>query len=134
MCLTFGGYTDSIKFKLTMNSKMEECSKVIVDCIDDWQYWTKVDAEWLDKCALSSGTEVTMYEWKPVTRTLGEEFYLFGEREYLDNYCWPGKWPISNVLLYADNPLWGLELAWKDLKNLWDDYSANGSAAAGWVP
>ena len=68
LCFTFGGFTTPVKFKLTVNSKFEECSKIIINCFDDWQYWTKVDAKWFDKCQLSSGTEVTLYEWKPVVR------------------------------------------------------------------
>jgi len=102
LCLNVLTVTDPISFKLTTNNRFGQCSKKVINCLDDWSTWTKSDAKWLDSCRQSSGTDYKLWEYKPITKE--EERYFLGDLNFTPNYCWPGPSPLYSPLMqYPDN-------------------------------
>lgn len=77
---------------LVVDNKLEQCSKTLIECFDNWELWTKSDADMLESCSLSSGAEFTMYEYKPVTDNYDE--YWLGSALYNQALCFPGFTPF----------------------------------------
>ena len=79
-CLNYLTFTKPIAFKLSTNTKLEKCSKIVIDSLDNFNYTLGANSKWLDTCSLSSGTEVTIWEYKPVS--IDEERYFLGASDY----------------------------------------------------
>jgi len=74
----------------------------VINCLDDWSTWTKIDAKFLDTCRQSSGTDYKLWEYEPFEKE--EERYFFGDETFTPNYCWPGPSPLYSPLMeYPDN-------------------------------
>lgn len=105
-CLNFVNFITPIKIQILVDNKLEECSKVIINCLDDWTHWTKIDAELLEGCTLSTGAEFTYYEYNPIVTQLDR--YLLGTDTYQKAICWPGFTPFMQVDKYPDNMIYAL--------------------------
>ena len=61
---------------------MEYCTKTIINCLDDWELFTKETEKILGECSLSSSGTITAYEKVYYdTGTSGQntkEHYYFG--------------------------------------------------------
>ena len=69
---------------------------------------------------MSSGTEYTLWEYKPIEKE--EERYYFGDETYTPNYCWPGPSPFySPLLMYPDNPIMGINALYSEIMNFVND-------------
>lgn len=120
LCLNFLTNWKPVKFKLTTNNKFGQCSKKIVNCLDDFSNWTDLEAKFLETCRQSPGTEYKLWEYEPIEKE--EERYFFGNETYTPNYCWPGESPFySPILSYPDNILLGIRELYTDIANFVDD-------------
>jgi hypothetical protein len=78
--------------------RFQNCYKIIINCLYDFEQWTDPDALWIDKCSQSTKSEITM--WEPTALGL-YEYPIFGN-PYKDQLeqgvdCTPGT---VNALLY----------------------------------
>ena len=97
---------------------MEQCSRVLIKCFDNWKDWLSVDQKLLGTCALSSEETVTMYKYAPIENELTH--YYMGNDTYMQNFCWPGPTPVySNLMRYPNNPGWAMINIFKDLQSGW---------------
>jgi hypothetical protein len=74
-CLNFVQFATEITFKVQIDNRLEECSKTLIDCFDDWSIWTSPTADILEGCQLSSSTEWALWEAKPWENNM-EAYYL----------------------------------------------------------
>lgn len=49
-CLNFVTYVQPITVKITATSKLEQCTKVLVKCFDDWNEWTDKTEKVFGEC------------------------------------------------------------------------------------
>lgn len=106
-CLNFSHITSAIKLSIVSNSALETCSKAIINCFDNFDTWTSPDAQIFDDCSLSSGTDVTVWEYEPLTDEY--ERYWFGDGTYTPSMCWPGSSPLySYIDMYPNNPVYAI--------------------------
>jgi hypothetical protein len=68
-------YLNPVTFTIKSATKLEQCTKVLVKCLDNWAEWTNVDELLIGTCTLSSSEDVTAWEWKP-TEILYEKYWL----------------------------------------------------------
>ena len=64
VCLNLVHYLTPITITIKINNKFEECSKVLINCLDDWTLWTdpkKATILDLASCQLSGGAEFVLY-------------------------------------------------------------------------
>jgi len=86
---------------------MEDCSKVLINTIDDFSNWKLQDALILETCGLSSASDVTAWTYSPIL--VDYEYYLLGKSEYQMRFCWPGKSPFYSFFdQYPANPVWAI--------------------------
>jgi len=115
-CFNVLGYINPVTFTVKSSTKLEQCTKTVVNCLDNWSQWTSPDELLIGTCTLSSAEEVKAWEWKPV-ETLYER-YFFGTNQYIGNFCWPGPSPLySKFDEFPDNPVWALIQMVSSLQN-----------------
>lgn len=56
-------YTEELLFELEMAVKLQDCYKVLISCIYDFENWTGEDAKWIDECTQSSKEDYILYEY-----------------------------------------------------------------------
>lgn len=106
-CFNFATYQNPVTFTVKSATKLEQCSKTLIKCVDNWSQWTNKDELLIGDCTLSSSEDVKVWEWKPI-ETLYEKYWL-GANQYLGNYCWPGPSPFYSPFdKYPDNPFWAI--------------------------
>ena len=136
LCLNFlTNWKPEVKFKLTTNNKFGQCSKKIINCLDDFSNWTDLEAKFLETCRQSSGTDYKLWEWEPIEKE--EERYFLGNETYTPNYCWPGASPFySPILLYPDNILLGINELYTEIDNFVKDatYILNENSRKAGIP
>lgn len=92
------GFTiiDEFLWELIMAMKLQDCYKVIVSCIYDFENWTGEDAKIFDKCTQSSKEDVTIWDWQELESIR----YYWGDKDSrtsrsdlsdTDAKCTPGK-------------------------------------------
>jgi hypothetical protein len=102
---------------LSMENKLEQCSKVLINCFDDWTIWSGNQTTCLDlsQCSLSSGGVFNLYQYTPIKLT--RDNYDIGQPYYSNLYnggakgralCFPGNSPFySPFMNYPNYPyLW----------------------------
>jgi len=47
-CLNFVQFSTPITVKLVVDNKLEQCSKTLIDCFDNWDIWTSSTADMLE--------------------------------------------------------------------------------------
>ena len=72
-----------VSFKMTTNNKLGQCSKQVINCIDDWNLWSKIDAKWLETCRLGSGAEFKLWEYQPLATSPSEDKYYLGNKNFV---------------------------------------------------
>ena len=92
VCLDMGIVIAPTDFNIVSASKVEQCSRVLIKCLDDWTAWTDPDELLLGTCSLSSSEDVTVYEYKPVLTEYTH--YFVGEQTYINHFCFPGATPL----------------------------------------
>ena len=103
-------------FNIVSATKIEQCSRVLIKCLDDWTAWTDPDELLLGTCSLSSSEDVTVYEYKPFITEYTH--YFVGEQTYISNFCFPGPTPLySPWQKYPNNFFYANFMAIGDLKN-----------------
>ena len=73
-CLNLLYYIEPINIKIITNNAVAQCSTTLIDQIHEWTIWEDIDATLIDDCSLSSGTDVTMYEYIPIIDTYYKYF------------------------------------------------------------
>jgi len=100
-CLNFVHTIDTMDISVVSETSVVQCSKTLIDCVDDWSAWTSEDAKYMD-CEQSSSADVTVYSYIPITDD--QENYMLGWDSYIENYCWPGYSPLySYFYQYPSN-------------------------------
>lgn len=103
-CLNFVQFSTPITLKILVDNRLEQCSKTLIDCFDDWTTWTSASADMLETCALSSSTEWALFEYQPWTNNM--DTYYLGSALYNQALCFPGFSPFySYHNQYPDNVL-----------------------------
>ena len=116
VCLDFAMYIDPVDYNLMSATKLEQCSRVLIKCMDDWSQWTSEDELLLGTCTLSSSEDITVYQYKPF-ETLYTD-YLIGNNTNMVNYCWPGPSPFYSPFdKYPNNFMYANFMSWLDLNN-----------------
>jgi len=109
------GFINPVTYDIKSATKLEQCSKTIVNCLDNWSQWNDTDELLIGTCTLSSSEDVTVYEFKPV-ETTAVTYYFLGSESYIANFCWPGPTPLySPFEKYPDNPLYAIVTAYSEL-------------------
>ena len=96
VCLNFVQFSTPIKITITIDNRLEQCSKTLIDCFDDWSTWTSASADMLETCSLSSSTEWALWEWQPWETNM--EQYYFGSALYNRAICFPGFSPFYSYI------------------------------------
>ena len=63
--------------------RFQNCYKILINCLYDWDIWTSEDALWIDKCSQSTKTEVNIYDSTLTSSQL--DYTLFGEVDETTN-------------------------------------------------
>ena len=107
LCVSSGLFITPADFTLVSTSKLEQCSRVVIKCIDSWSSWTDENELLFGTCSLSSSEDFTIYQFKPIETEFTH--YIIGSEKYQANYCFPGPTPMyspfdtyPNNFLYAD--------------------------------
>jgi len=108
------GFIEPVDFNIMSATKLEQCSRVIIKCLDNWDNWSNPDELLLGTCTLSSSEDVTVYQFKPVEVTYNK--YLLGTNTYVENFCWPGPTPLYSPWdKYPNNFMYANFMAYEDL-------------------
>lgn len=122
-CMNFLTKLAPVSFKLSTNNKLGQCSKMLIQCLDDWKLWSNIDAKWLETCRLGSGTEFKLWEYQPLAASPSEDTYYLGNKNYVPQYCWPGPSPFySPIDKYPDNPVLGFIDAYNEVYRFVEDH------------
>jgi hypothetical protein len=113
-CFNLASYINPVSFTVTSATKLEQCSKTIVKCLDNWDQLTNVDELLIGECVLSSSEDVAIYDYKAVENLYTK--YWLGADAYYANYCWPGPSPFySKFEEFPDNPFWAITQMYSSL-------------------
>ena len=82
VCLNLVQFTTPITMTLTLNTKYEDCFKVLINTFDKWDNWNSTDATFFDwsSCQLSSGADWIVYKFYPYDAP--QDTYWFGTSVY----------------------------------------------------
>ena len=106
-CLNVVAYIKPVTVDLIAKTQLEDCSKVLINTIDDFSNWENLDALILETCGLSSASDVTVWTYSPIL--VDYEYYILGKSEYQMRFCWPGKSPFYSFFdQYPSNPVWAI--------------------------
>lgn len=103
-CLNFVQFSTPITIKILIDNRLEQCSKTLIDCFDDWTTWTSASADMLDSCSLSTSTEWALWQYQPWTTNM--EHYYLGSALYNGAICFPGFSPFYSYHNQYPNNLW----------------------------
>lgn len=122
-CMNFVQFTTPVTITITIDNKLEECSKTLIDCFDDWTTWTSDTADMLENCALSTSTEWALWQYSPWEGPYDR--YYFGEALYNQAVCFPGFSPFySYHNKYPANPFLQIFSIIEDVYNFGTSLSA----------
>jgi len=124
LCLSMAPFITPAKFTILSASKFEQCARVVVKCLDNWDAWKDEKELLMGTCSLSSSEDVTVYEFYPIEKDFSH--YLIGSDKYAVNYCFPGTSPFYTPWEKYENNLWYAN--WSAIKQLTFMFK---SAAAG---
>jgi hypothetical protein len=115
-CFAAAPFITNSNFDLLAASKIEQCARVIIKCLDNWDEWTDEDTLLIGKCSLSSSEEFSVFAFNLVEEEY--EHYILGDETYIENFCYPGTTPFYSPWMKYTNNFWlaNWEAA-KDLTN-----------------
>lgn len=50
-CLNFVQFATPLTIKLYIDNRLEQCSKTLINCFDDWSTWTSATSDMLETCS-----------------------------------------------------------------------------------
>lgn len=116
-CFAMAPYISAVKFALLSAFKFEQCSRVVIKCIDNWDAWKDENELLLGTCSLSSSEDVTVWQFNPIDADF--EHYMIGAKTYVKNFCFPGPTPLySPWMKYPNNFFYANWDATKQLTNI----------------
>ena len=104
VCLDMGVVIAPTDFNIVSATKLEQCSRVLIKCLDNWDAWTNTDELLLGTCSLSSSEDVTVYEYKPVETEFTH--YFAGTNSFVNHFCFPGPTPLYSPWQKYPNNFW----------------------------
>jgi hypothetical protein len=92
LCFAMAPWISASRFAILSAIKFEQCSRVVIKCLDNWDSWKDPNELLFGTCTLSSSEEVAVWEFKPIEAEYRK--YLIGDKTYVANYCFPGPTPF----------------------------------------